>query len=77
MCSSFFLLLFFVFICRKADAHDFIMEKVLGYKSPMSEAKLSGGERQRLTLARVILKNPKVKKKKKKKNYNNSKKNNN
>jgi subfamily B ATP-binding cassette protein MsbA len=45
-----------------ANAHDFIMQKELGYQTNIGDRgnKLSGGERQRLTIARAVLKNPPI-----------------
>ena len=47
---------------RIANAHDFIMEKPLGYQENIGDrgSKLSGGQRQRLSIARAILKNPPI-----------------
>ena len=44
---------------KHAYAHDFIMEKPLGYETIAGEtgANVSGGQRQRLAIARAILKN--------------------
>ncbi|MBE6968713.1 MAG: ABC transporter ATP-binding protein [Ruminococcaceae bacterium] len=48
--------------CRMASIHDFIVSQPLGYDTPVGNRglKLSGGEKQRLSLARVILKDPKI-----------------
>lgn len=45
-----------------ANAHEFIMQKELGYDTNIGDrgSKLSGGERQRLTIARAVLKNPPI-----------------
>ncbi|MBW7477559.1 ABC transporter ATP-binding protein/permease [Paenibacillus oenotherae] len=47
---------------RAAHAHDFIMSFPLGYESPIGErgVKLSGGQKQRLSIARAILKDPRL-----------------
>ena len=47
---------------RIANAHDFIIETELGYKSSVGESgnKLSGGQRQRISIARAIMANPPV-----------------
>ena len=48
--------------CRIANIHDFIVSMPEGYDTVVGNRglKLSGGEKQRLSLARVILKDPKI-----------------
>ncbi len=48
--------------CKIANIHDFIMSQPNGYDSEVGNRglKLSGGEKQRISIARVVLKNPKV-----------------
>ena len=48
--------------CRIANIHDFIINQPDGYQTQVGNRglKLSGGEKQRLSLARVILKDPKI-----------------
>ena len=48
--------------CRIANIHDFIKAQPAGYDTQVGNRglKLSGGEKQRLSLARVILKDPKI-----------------
>ncbi|MBQ9685819.1 MAG: ABC transporter ATP-binding protein [Oscillospiraceae bacterium] len=48
--------------CRVANIHDFIMNQPDGYDTEVGNRglKLSGGEKQRLSIARVVLKNPKI-----------------
>ena len=47
---------------KVANAHDFIIQKELGYKTNIGDrgSKLSGGERQRMTIARAVVKNPPI-----------------
>ncbi|HHX01169.1 MAG TPA: ABC transporter ATP-binding protein [Firmicutes bacterium] len=48
--------------CKVANIHDFIMTLPEGYDTIVGErgTKLSGGEKQRLSIARAILKNPRI-----------------
>ncbi len=48
--------------CRVANIHDFIAAQPDGYQTKVGNRglKLSGGEKQRMSIARVILKDPKV-----------------
>jgi len=48
--------------CRIANIHDFIVSQPEGYDTPVGNRglKLSGGEKQRLSIARVILKDPRI-----------------
>ncbi len=48
--------------CKLASIHDFILSQELGYDAMVGNRglKLSGGEKQRISLARVVLKNPKI-----------------
>ena len=47
---------------KAANAHDFILEFPDGYDTRVGErgARVSGGERQRISIARAILKNPRI-----------------
>ena len=48
--------------CKIANIHSFILSQEKGYETEVGNRglKLSGGEKQRLSIARVILKNPKI-----------------
>ncbi|MBR3235022.1 MAG: GNAT family N-acetyltransferase [Atopobiaceae bacterium] len=48
--------------CRIANIHEFIVSQSEGYDTQVGNRglKLSGGEKQRLSLARVVLKDPKI-----------------
>ncbi len=48
--------------CRVANIHEFITAQPKGYLTEVGNRglKLSGGEKQRISIARVILKNPKI-----------------
>ena len=48
--------------CKKASIHDFISRQPDGYHTQVGNRglKLSGGEKQRISIARVILKDPKI-----------------
>ena len=48
--------------CKTANIHDFIVNQPDGYDTQVGNRglKLSGGEKQRLSIARVILKDPKI-----------------
>ena len=48
--------------CKDANIHEFIMTLPQGYDTQIGNrgTKLSGGEKQRLSIARAILKNPKI-----------------
>ncbi len=48
--------------CKIANIHDFIMSLPKGYETVVGNRglKLSGGEKQRVSIARVVLKNPKI-----------------
>ena len=48
--------------CRIANIHDFILRQPDGYSTEVGNRglKLSGGEKQRLSIARVVLKDPRI-----------------
>lgn len=48
--------------CKTANIHDFIVSQPQGYDTEVGNRglKLSGGEKQRISIARVLLKNPRV-----------------
>lgn len=48
--------------CKKAAAHDFIMDFPDGYKTILDQGgtNVSGGQKQRLSIARALLKKPKI-----------------
>lgn len=48
--------------CKVANIHEFIMRQPKGYDTEVGNRglKLSGGEKQRISIARVILKDPKI-----------------
>ena len=50
------------YACRTANIHDFIVSQPDGYDTIVGNRglKLSGGEKQRVSIARVILKDPKI-----------------
>ncbi len=49
-------------VCKKANIHDFIVSLPEGYDALVGERgiKLSGGEKQRISIARTLLKNPRI-----------------
>lgn len=51
-----------VAVAKAANAHEFIGQMPLGYDTPLGEGGvgLSGGQRQRISIARALLKDPKI-----------------
>jgi ABC-type multidrug transport system fused ATPase/permease subunit len=49
-------------ICKIANCHDFIMKFQDQYNTKVGEGgnQLSGGQKQRISIARALLKNPKI-----------------
>ena len=49
-------------VCRVADAHNFIKKFKKGYQTVVGDRglKLSGGQRQKISIARALLKKPKI-----------------
>jgi subfamily B ATP-binding cassette protein MsbA len=47
---------------REANAEEFILDLPLGYRTPVGERgmRLSGGERQRISIARAVLRDPRI-----------------
>ncbi|CAF4423125.1 unnamed protein product, partial [Adineta steineri] len=49
-------------VSKRASIHNFIIAQPLGYETPVGErgVRLSGGEKQRVSIARPVLKDPKI-----------------
>eukprot|EP00798_Chlamydomonas_sp_ICE-L_P024557 gene24557-10168_t len=45
---------------RQANAHDFIMALPQGYQTMVTDKLLSGGQKQRISLARALIRNPRL-----------------
>lgn len=45
---------------KQANVHDFITTLPKGYDSPITNSKISGGQKQRISIARALVRQPKV-----------------